>query len=79
MDVKKWISKNGLPLLGLGLAALSTIVNNKNNEKAMEETITKRVDKVLSDKMKDSLPCIYRTANLNIIKQHIAFCNMLFF
>ena len=52
MDVKKWISKNGLPLLGLGLAALSTIVNN--NEKAMEETITKRVDKVLSDKMKES-------------------------
>lgn len=54
MDVKKWISKNGLPLLGLGLAALSTIVNNKNNEKAMEETITKRVDKVLSDKLKES-------------------------
>lgn len=54
MDVKKWISKNGLPLLGLALAALSTIVNNKNNEKAMKETITKRVDKVLSDKMKES-------------------------
>lgn len=54
MDVKKWISKNGLPLLGLVLAALSTIVNNQNYEKAMEETITKRVDKVLSDKMKES-------------------------
>ena len=54
MNVKKWISKNGLPLLGLGLAALSTLVNNKNSEKTMEETITKRVNEVLAEKMKES-------------------------
>jgi hypothetical protein len=54
MDMKKWINKNGLPLLGLLLTGVATLVNNKNSEKAMEETITKRVDEVLANKMKES-------------------------
>ena len=54
MDVKKWITKNGLPLLGLGLATLATVVNNKNSEKTMQETITKRVNEALAEKMKES-------------------------
>ena len=51
---KNWITKNGLPILGLALAAVSTVVNNKNNEQAMKETVTKRVNEVLADKMKES-------------------------
>lgn len=54
MDMKKWINKNGLPLLGLLLTGVATLVNNKNSEKTMEETITKRVDEVLANKMKES-------------------------
>ena len=54
MNFKEWIAKNGLPLLGLTLAGVSTLVNNKNSEKKMEETIIKRVNEVLADKMKES-------------------------
>ena len=54
MNFKDWVSKNGLPLLGLTLAAASTLINNKNSEKTMEETITKKVNEALSNKMKES-------------------------
>lgn len=53
-NIKNWVVKNGLPLLGLGLTMVSTLVNNKNSDKKMEETITKRVNEVLADKMKGS-------------------------
>lgn len=54
MNAKDWIAKNGLPLLGLALAGISTLVNNKNSEKKMEETIVKRVNELLANKTKES-------------------------
>lgn len=54
MDMKKWIAKNGLPMASLLLTGLLTLINNKTNEKAMDETITKRVNEVLANKAKES-------------------------
>lgn len=54
MNFKNWISKNGLLLVGLLLTGALTLVNNKNNEKTMEETVTKKVNEVLSNKAKES-------------------------
>ena len=51
---KNWITKNGLSLLGLALTTVATVVNNKNNEKTLNETVTKRVNEVLADKMRES-------------------------
>lgn len=52
--IKDFLAKKGLPLLALGLAGLSALANNKNNEKTMEEIITKKVNEVLSNKTKES-------------------------
>ena len=52
--IKDFLAKKGLPLLALGLAGLSELANNKNNEKTMEEIITKKVNEVLSNKTKES-------------------------
>lgn len=54
MGIKTLIVKHGLKVLGLGLTVVSTLINNKNNEKIMEETIVKRVNEILADKMKES-------------------------
>lgn len=52
--LKNWFKKNGLPLLALTLTGVTTLVNNKNNEKALEETVAKKVNEVLSNKTKES-------------------------
>ena len=52
--IKDFLAKKGLPLLAWGLAGLSALANNKNNEKTMEEIITKKVNEVLSNKTKES-------------------------
>lgn len=52
--VKDFLAKKGLPLLALGAAAVSALLNSKNNEKTMEEIITKKVNEVLSNKTKES-------------------------
>lgn len=52
--IKDFIAKKGLPLLALGAAAISALLNSKNNEKTMEEIVTKKVNEALSNKMKES-------------------------
>ena len=54
MNINEAIGKYGLPVLGLALTFGSTIVNNKNNDKKMEETIAKRVKEALETKTKES-------------------------
>lgn len=52
--IKDFVAKKGLPLLALGAAAISALLNSKNNEKTMEEIVTKKVNEALSNKMKES-------------------------
>ena len=52
--VKDFLAKKGLPLLALSAAAVSALLNSKNNEKTMEEIITKKVNEVLSNRTKES-------------------------